>query len=85
MRNAADRGERYPLRPKDKVDYTTRDLQIRILHILRKPNSLIAEYVATFTVPQGQKQVDKTWIDQRPSDHFLCRIPNLLSLVSHNC
>ena len=40
MKNSAGRGECYPPRPKAEVDNTLRDLQI--LHILRKPNSIIA-------------------------------------------
>ena len=37
MKNSADQGGCYPQRPKAEVDNTT-----QILHILRKPNSIIA-------------------------------------------
>ena len=40
MKNSADQGGCYPQRPKAEVDNTLREC--RILHILRKPNSIIA-------------------------------------------
>ena len=47
MKNSADLGGCYPPRPSASVDNTLLDLQI--LHILRKPNSIIASYFAIFS------------------------------------
>ena len=41
MKNSADQGECYPLRPKAEVDNTLRDLQ-NSSYPIRKPNSIIA-------------------------------------------
>ena len=42
LKNSADLGGCYPPRPKAEVDNALLDL--RILHILQKPNSIIAKY-----------------------------------------
>ena len=42
MKNSADQGGCYPQRPKAEVDNITPSEISRILHILQKPNSIIA-------------------------------------------